>query len=76
MVDTIHLVGILHTMQLPSGAPLHQDIDMFHFDEAAVGLSQEAMAGYDGDEVCGESFYSKTKTKVKQKKDKFQRQKS
>ena len=55
MIDAIHLVGILHTMQLPSPASRRW------WDEAAVELSQEA--GNGGDEVCGESFYSQTKTK-------------
>ena len=72
MIDSIHLVGILHTMQFPSPASRRRHIPRW-WDEAAVGLSQEA--GNGDDEVCGECFCTQTKTQVKQKKDKFQKQK-
>ena len=71
MIYSIHLVGILHTVQFPSEvtpASRRRHIPLW-WDEAAVGLSKEP--GNGDDEVGGECFYSQTKTKVKQKRTNF-----
>ena len=65
--DRCYSFGGNITMQLPSPTSRHWHVPLW-WDEAAVGLSQEAGNGNGDDEVCGECFYSQTKTKVKQKK--------